>query len=112
MSKIFLDGGNFEEIKRIKADGYTFNPSLYRKLGAKNYINFSKQILKKIKYKHVSLEVIADDEKNCFRQAFLHSLKVSFKISSKITELEQKSEQHFDGTTITSQTINSTQKTV
>lgn len=69
MIKIFLDGGNFDEIKAIKADGYTFNPSLYRKLGAKNYLTFSKQILKKIKYKHVSLEVIADDEKNCFRQA-------------------------------------------
>ena len=69
MTKIFLDGGNFKEIKKIKADGYTFNPSLYRKLGAKNYINFSKQILKKIKHKHVSLEVIGDDEENCLRQA-------------------------------------------
>ena len=69
MMQIFLDGGNFDEIKKINAKGYTFNPSLYRKLGAKNYINFSKQILKKIKNKHVSLEVIADDEKNCIRQA-------------------------------------------
>ena len=67
--KLFLDGGNFEEIKRIRSDGYTFNPSLYRKLGAKDYLTFSKQILKKIKNKHVSLEVIADDEKNCLRQA-------------------------------------------
>jgi len=50
-------------------------------------------------------------EINFIRQAFLHSLKVSFTISNKITVLEQKSEQHFDGTTITSQTINSTQKT-
>ena len=68
MTKIFLDGGNFKEIKKIKADGYTFNPSLYRKLGAKNYINFSKQILKKIKHKHVSLEVIGDDEENCLHK--------------------------------------------
>ena len=69
MVKLFLDGGNFQELKKLKVDGYTFNPSLYRKLGAKNYINFSKKILDKIKYKHVSLEVIADDEFNCIRQA-------------------------------------------
>ena len=69
MIKIFLDGGNLEELKKFKVDGYTFNPSLYRKLGAKNYISFSKQILKKIKNKHVSLEVIADDNENCIRQA-------------------------------------------
>ena len=43
MVKLFLDGGNFQELKKLKVDGYTFNPSLYRKLGAKNYINFSKK---------------------------------------------------------------------
>ena len=39
--KIFLDGPNIDEIKNIKnINGYTFNPSLFKKLGAKNYIQF------------------------------------------------------------------------
>ncbi|CAG5098388.1 Oidioi.mRNA.OKI2018_I69.XSR.g15623.t1.cds [Oikopleura dioica] len=49
-------------------------------------------------------------EVNFIRQAFLHSLKVSFTISNKITDLEQKSAQHFDATTITSTTLS--QKTI
>ena len=46
--KIFLDGPNLDQIKSIKKiDGYTFNPSLFKKLGAKDYIKFTKLILKK-----------------------------------------------------------------
>ena len=67
----YLDGPRLTEIKkyRKKVDGFTFNPSLFKKLGAKDYIDFSKKIVKNCKNKPVSLEVIADDEKNCIRQA-------------------------------------------
>ena len=40
--KLFADGPTLQEIKELKVDGYTFNPSLYKKLGAKNYIDFTK----------------------------------------------------------------------
>ena len=44
---IFQDGPTLEEIKKFfdKVDGYTFNPSLFKKLGAKDYLGFTKQIL-------------------------------------------------------------------
>ena len=36
--KLFADGPTFQEIKDLKVDGYTFNPSLYKKLGAKKKV--------------------------------------------------------------------------
>ena len=54
--KVFLDGPNFNEIKNIKnIDGYTFNPSLFKQLGAKNYINFVKKIIQLTKNKDISI---------------------------------------------------------
>ena len=41
--ELYLDGPTFQEIKDFKnIDGYTFNPSLYKKLKAENYIEFTK----------------------------------------------------------------------
>ena len=78
--KIFLDGANFDEIKKIKnIDGYTFNPSLFKKLGAKDYLKFTRSLLAKTSNKDVSIEVIGDDYASCYKQA----LKIS-KISKNI----------------------------
>ena len=68
---IFQDGPNFKEIKDFfnKVDGYTFNPTLYKNLGAKNYLDFTKEILSFTKEKSVSIEVIGDSEDDCFSQA-------------------------------------------
>ena len=72
--KIFLDGPNLLQIKNIKnIEGYTFNPSLFKKLGAKNYLKFANQIKKITKKKDLSIEVIGDDYKSCYNQA----LKIS-----------------------------------
>ena len=44
--KIFVDGPEISEIKEfINLDGFTFNPSLFKKLGAKDYLGFTKEIL-------------------------------------------------------------------
>ena len=60
--KIYVDGPEINEIKNfLKFDGFTFNPSLFKKLGATNYIEFSKKILKETKNKPISIEVFADD---------------------------------------------------
>ena len=48
MTKLFLDGGSFKDIKKLKVDGYTYNPSIFRKLGAK-LLKFLKKILKNTK---------------------------------------------------------------
>jgi transaldolase len=72
--KIFLDGANLEEILKYKDDdritGFTTNPSLMRKAGVKDYMEFAYNLAKEIpKDKHVSLEVISDDFAEMERQA-------------------------------------------
>ena len=68
--ELYLDGPTFEEIESFKeVDGYTFNPSLYKKLKASNYIDFTKKLIRQTKSKPISIEVIADDDENCMKQA-------------------------------------------
>jgi len=72
--KLFADGLNineFEEDFGIEIDGYTFNPSLFKKNGAKDYLEYSKTIIEKCNSKPVSLEVIADNEKEMLDQAMI-----------------------------------------
>ena len=49
----------FNKKKIIK--GFTTNPSLMRKAGAKDYQSYSKKILKIIKNKPISFEVFGDE---------------------------------------------------
>ena len=71
MTKIFCDIADINLIKRFSKKsivrGFTTNPSLMRKAGAKDYSKYSKQILK-ITNKPVSCEVFADDIKNMINQ--------------------------------------------
>ncbi len=71
MTKIFCDIADIKLIKKFKkkkiVKGFTTNPSLMRKAGAKNYVNYSKKILK-ITKKPVSCEVFADDPANMILQ--------------------------------------------
>ncbi len=71
MTKIFCDIADIKFIKKFTkkkiVKGFTTNPSLMRKVGAKNYINYSKEILK-ITKKPVSFEVFADDIVNMISQ--------------------------------------------
>jgi len=82
--KIYLDGPNINEIKAINnINGYTFNPTLFKKLGAKNYISFVKEIIKYTSNKDVSIEVIGDNHKTCLEQAVKIS-KINKNIRVKI----------------------------
>ena len=71
MTKIFCDIADISLIKKFNKksfiEGFTTNPSLMRKAGAKNYKNYSKEIIK-ITNKPISFEVFADDEKNMINQ--------------------------------------------
>jgi len=68
--KIFADGPDLNQIKKLKGiSGYTFNPSLFRKLKVQNYLNFTKKITNLVNKKPVSIEVIGDDNQTCFEQA-------------------------------------------
>ena len=58
--KVFVDGPEISEINEfLNLDGFTFNPSLFKKLGAKDYLGFTKEILAEIKNKPVSILVFS-----------------------------------------------------
>jgi transaldolase len=72
-TKIFCDIAELKLIKKFNkkkiVKGFTTNPSLMKKAGAKNYKSYSKEILKICPNKPVSLEVFADDHTNMKNQA-------------------------------------------
>ena len=72
-AKIFCDIAELDLIKKYNkkkiVKGFTTNPSLMRKAGAKDYKLYSKKILKICKDKPVSLEVFADEYKEMKKQA-------------------------------------------
>ena len=71
MTKIFCDIADLKLIKKFNkkkiVKGFTTNPSLMRKAGAKNYLSYSKDILN-ITQKPISFEVFADDTKTMIFQ--------------------------------------------
>ena len=71
--KIFCDIAELKIIKKFNnkkiVKGFTTNPSLMRKAGAKDYKAYSKKILKICKDKPVSLEVFADEYHQMMSQA-------------------------------------------
>ena len=71
MTKIFCDIADKSLVKKFNkkkiVKGFTTNPSLMRKAGAKNYKKYSLELLK-ITNKPISFEVFADDEKNMIIQ--------------------------------------------
>ena len=73
MTKIFCDIADKSLIKKFHkkeiVKGFTTNPSLMRKAGAKDYKFYSKKILKICNNKPVSLEVFADEYKEMIIQA-------------------------------------------
>ena len=72
-TKIFCDIAELKQIRKFNkkkiVKGFTTNPSLMKKAGAKNYKTYSKEILKICPNKPVSLEVFADDHINMRIQA-------------------------------------------
>ena len=64
-TKVFCDIADLNLIKKFSkkkiVQGFTTNPSLMRKAGAKDYYSYCKQILKVCKNKPISFEVFADD---------------------------------------------------
>ena len=70
--KVFCDIADLNNIKKFNKNkfvkGFTTNPSLMRKAGAKDYKSYSKQILKVCNKKPISFEVFADDPKLMIEQ--------------------------------------------
>ena len=93
--KLFMDGPKHDEINKkynINIDGYTFNPSLFKKNGATDYLDYSKKILEVCSEKPVSLEVFADDENGMIEQGrILNKLSKNVYVKIPITYTDGKS---------------------
>jgi transaldolase len=72
-TKIYCDIADLDQIRRFNkkkiVKGFTTNPSLMRKAGAKDYKSYSKKILKICNNKPISLEVFADNYVDMKKQA-------------------------------------------
>ncbi len=77
MTKIFCDIADLNLIQKFSikkiVKGFTTNPSLMKKAGAKDYEAYSKKILRLCKKKPISFEVFADNHKSMIIQG----LKIS-----------------------------------
>lgn len=76
--ELYADGLNLNEFGKdygVEIDGYTFNPSIFKKNGANDYLDYSKELIKRSENKPISLEVFADDTDGMIKQAkILNSL--------------------------------------
>jgi len=74
-TKIFCDSADLKTIKKFNKNllvsGFTTNPSLMKKSGAKDYKNYSLKLLSVCKKKPISLEVFADTPQQMLRQAYI-----------------------------------------
>ena len=72
-TKIFCDIADLKQIKRFNkkkiVKGFTTNPSLMRKAGAKDYQKYSKKILRTCNNKPISFEVFGDTYESMMDQA-------------------------------------------
>ena len=70
--KVFCDIADLKNIRKFNKNnfvkGFTTNPSLMRKAGARDYKSYSKQILKVCNRKPISFEVFADNLKLMIEQ--------------------------------------------
>ena len=93
--KIFCDIADLKTIKKFNkksiVKGFTTNPSLMRKAGAKNYKLYSKQLLKICNKKPISFEVFADKNKSIINQG-LKINKWGKNVFVKVPVVNSKSE--------------------
>ena len=98
--KIFCDIADLNQIRKFNkkkiVKGFTTNPSLMRKAGAKDYKSYSKQILNVCKKKPVSLEVFADKFNSMVEQGIkinkstLNNRNIKLNVTSVYTAKQTK----------------------
>ncbi|MDA9697688.1 transaldolase [Candidatus Pelagibacter sp.] len=100
-TKIFCDIADLNQIKKFNkkkvVKGFTTNPTLMRKAGAKDYEFYSKQILKTCSNKPISFEVFADDHDSMIKQGLKIS-KWGKNVYVKVPVVNSKN--HFTGKVI------------
>ena len=94
--KIYADGSKIEQILDIynnnkKVTGFTTNPSLMRKAGVTDYLNFVKEVTEKVADLPISFEIFADEYEEMRDQILLLS-KISENIFVKVPITNTKGE--------------------
>ena len=92
-TKIFADGANLSDIAILAKDplisGFTTNPTLMRSAGVQDYLSFSREVIKIIGARPISLEVFADETSEMIRQGeLLHKLGSNVFVKIPITNTE------------------------
>jgi transaldolase len=71
--KLFADGADLATIRDLNSNplvsGFTTNPTLMRKAGVVDYLEFAKNVIDEVGPKPISLEVFADDTESMREQA-------------------------------------------
>lgn len=94
--KIYADGSKIEQILNIYENntdvtGFTTNPSLMRKAGVSDYLNFVNEVTNKIKDMPISFEIFADEYEEMKKQILTLS-KISDNIFVKVPITNTKGE--------------------
>ncbi len=73
MVKIYADGADLAQIKRVYSEGlvegFTTNPTLMKAAGVTDYLEFATEVLSEIKDMPISFEVFSDDFDEMYTQA-------------------------------------------
>lgn len=92
---IFADGADLGQISKLiqdsRIDGFTTNPTLMRKAGVKDYLEFARKALEIIEGKPISFEVIGDEKDEMRRQALILS-KLGINVYVKIPVINSRGE--------------------
>jgi transaldolase len=94
--KILLDTSDLLEIRKFKKNsdvtGFTTNPSLMRKAGVSNYLEFINSALKEVDNLPISFEVVSDLREDMFIEAkILHSMGANVWIKIPIVDTQGNS---------------------
>ena len=88
--KLYADGANLDDIKKLtlndKISGFTTNPTLMKKAGVENYVDFAAKAVKIVNDLPISLEVFSDDLDGMETQAIkLSSLGTNVYVKIPVT---------------------------
>jgi transaldolase len=94
--KIFADGADLQGIAELSRQQYihglTTNPTLMRKIGLTDYEDFARAVLKEVKSKPISFEVLSDDFNEMRRQALkIHEWQDNVYVKIPITNTSAES---------------------
>ena len=94
--QIFADGADIEGIRTLRSNplikGFTTNPTLMKQAGIKDYLKFSKEVIKVIDGLPISLEVFSDDFAEMKTQALkLSALGSNVNVKVPITNTKSES---------------------